>query len=180
MIKKKLYYFLLLFATSVRLQAQIENTSFVNSAGERVLRQEFIMPVDMPVAWTYFTQDSLLKKWVAPQVHIELRAGGYRIANYDPAKSLSDSSSIRLPLINFLEPELMTLKVNLNASFPPATRAGDQYLQFILQLKKIDENHTRVIGTMVGWGKGPDWDKAYQFLERGNEWTFQKLLKLFK
>ena len=32
---------------------------------------------------------------------------------------------------------------------------------------------------MVGWGQGNDWDKAYTFFEKGNEWTYKELLKLF-
>ncbi len=33
---------------------------------------------------------------------------------------------------------------------------------------------------MVGWGQGADWEKSYNFFEKGNAWTFQQMLKLFK
>jgi hypothetical protein len=32
---------------------------------------------------------------------------------------------------------------------------------------------------MVGWGQGEEWDKAYGFFVKGNEWSYQELLKLF-
>jgi hypothetical protein len=33
---------------------------------------------------------------------------------------------------------------------------------------------------MIGWGKGTDWDKAYEFFAKGNEWTYKELLKNYK
>ena len=30
---------------------------------------------------------------------------------------------------------------------------------------------------MIGWGNGSDWDKTYNFFVKGNEWTYQELLK---
>jgi hypothetical protein len=33
---------------------------------------------------------------------------------------------------------------------------------------------------MIGWGEGKDWDKAYEFFVRGNEWTYKELLKVIK
>ncbi len=33
---------------------------------------------------------------------------------------------------------------------------------------------------MIGWGVGDDWDKAYNFFAKGNEWTYQELLKNYK
>jgi hypothetical protein len=33
---------------------------------------------------------------------------------------------------------------------------------------------------MIGWGAGPDWDKAYRFFAAGNAWTYQQLASTFK
>lgn len=33
---------------------------------------------------------------------------------------------------------------------------------------------------MIGWGKGCHWDKVYRFFERGNEWTFKEILKVYQ
>ena len=174
-------YFLILFGLAVFNFAigQVKNTSYVTSNGEKVLRLEAILPTDIKSAWQLFTTDEGLKKWIAPVVHIEYSVGGSMVTNYDKNKPLTDPSSIKLPIINYLENQMLTLKVNLNDNFPESCRNSDEHLQEVLQFKEAGPGQTRLISSMIGWGKGPDWDKTYSFFEKGNEWTYQELLKVF-
>lgn len=158
----------------------IENTSYLNHSGEKVLRLECELPVDISTAWKFFTEDSKIRLWMAPLAHIELKSGGYIVTNYDTTKTLSDSSSIILPILSFLEKELLVLKVNLNGNFPESTRNTDDNLQEIIQFIRTGDERTKVISSMTGWGKGTDWDKVYSFFERGNNWTYIQLIKNFK
>ena len=158
----------------------LKNTSYTNQSGEKVLRLEMILPVDLTTAWKLFTSDEKLKKWIAPLAHIELKSGGYLVTNYDSTKKLSDSSSIKLPIISFLDNELIILKVNLNNNFAKTVRDSDENLQEIIQLKKVDNKQTQIISSMVGWGNGNDWDKTYDFFVKGNEWTYNELLQNYK
>ena len=158
----------------------MKNTSYKNQSGEKVLRLEFIIPISVTEAWELFTIDEKLKKWIAPQVHIELKSGGYILTNYDKSKSLSDSSSIKLPIISFIDNEILILKVILNDNFVTSVRESDTNLQEVIQFIKVDNSHTKIVSSMLGWGKGIDWDTTYNFFERGNEWTYQELLNNYK
>ena len=165
--------------TMARAQV-VKNTSYVTSTGEKVLRLESVLPVGKKTAWEYFTTDEKLQMWIAPLVHIELKTGGYILTNYDANKSLSDTSSIRLGIINYLDGEMLTLKVKLNNDFSKKVQAEDQNLQEIIQLVAIDDTHTKVTSSMIGWGTGADWDKTYDFFVKGNIWTYNEIIKLFK
>jgi hypothetical protein len=158
----------------------LKNTSYQNPSGEKVLRIEMTLPVGIQKAWQLFTTDEKLKTWIAPLAHIELKSGGYILTNYDSSKKLTDSTSIRLPLISYIDKELLVLKVILNDHFDKSVRDTDANLQEVIQFKKIDETHTQVISSMIGWGTGTEWDKTYNFFIRGNEWTYNELLKTFK
>jgi uncharacterized protein YndB with AHSA1/START domain len=158
----------------------LQNTSYINQSGEKVLRIEMTLPVDNKTAWELFTKDDRLKQWIAPVAHIELKAGGYILTNYNSNKDLSDSSSIRLPIIGFLDNELIVLKVILNDNFPASVRDSDENLQEIIQFKKLGNKSTRIISSMTGWKTGADWDKTYDFFVKGNEWTYRELLKNYK
>jgi len=157
----------------------VQNTSYTMQNGEKVLRLEVVLPVDLNEAWQLFTTDTLLTKWIAPVAHIELKTGGCILTNYDKTKPLSDSSSIRLDIINFLDHELLTLKVNLNGSFSKKVQAEDGNLQEIIQFKYIGPKETKVISSMIGWGQGEEWEKTYGFFAYGNTWTYNEILKLF-
>ena len=157
----------------------VNNTSYINQANEKVLKLELVLPIDTKTAWKFFSTDEGLMKWIAPLAHIELKTGGYILSNYDKSKPLTDSSSIKLGVINFIENEMITLKVNLNNSFGEAKKS-DSNLQEIFRLITLDKTHTKIISTMVGFGTGKEWDKAYNFFVKGNEWTFMELYKSCK
>ena len=171
---------LLSFFFSITSDAQIENTSYVNKSHERVLQFSFVVPVEITEAWKYFTIDSKLSEWIAPVAHIELKSGGSIVTNYDKTKPLTDSSSIKLGIISYLEDELLILKVNLNNNFSSKVQEEDQNLQEIIQFIPGGPGKTRIISSMIGWGEGKDWDNTYDFFVRGNEWTYNELLKRFK
>lgn len=75
------------------------------------------MPLSRVKTWQYFTNDEKLKLWIAPLAHIDLKTGGSLVTNYDKKESLNDTSAIRVKIINYIEYELLTLKVDLNNNF---------------------------------------------------------------
>ncbi|MEP7251389.1 MAG: hypothetical protein ABI683_03390 [Ginsengibacter sp.] len=156
---------------------QVENTSYTTASGEKVLKLEMVVPINRMAAWDYFTKDDLLKKWIAPLAHIDLKTGGFILTNYDKEKSLEDSSSIRLVIINYLEGELLTLKVKLNDNFPKSVQNEDGNLQELIQFKDEGNGKTRIISSMIGWGNGDDWNKTYNLFVKGNTWTYEELYK---
>ena len=178
---RKLIIALIFTAFTITVHSQtVKNTSYTNQSGEKILRLELILPLNLTESWKLFTTDENLKKWIAPVAHIELKAGGYILTNYDKSKKLSDSSSIKLPITSFIDNELIVLKVILNNNFPKSVRDSDENLQEVIQFVKIDANHTKIVSSMIGWGTGTDWDKTYNFFIKGNEWTYQELLKNYK
>jgi len=179
-MKTKFYLVALLSLCILAVNGQtVQNTSYTTQTGEKVLRLEIVLPVDINEAWHLFTTDGQLTKWIAPVAHIELKTGGYILTNYDKTKPLTDSSSIRLDIISYLEHELLILKVNLNSSFSKKVQDEDGNLQEIIQFKYVGPKETKVISSMVGWGQGEEWDKTYGFFVRGNIWTYEEILKIF-
>lgn len=167
------------FISIVQLHAQVENTSYTTAFGEKVLQLSIVAPMDKANVWKLFTTEEGLKKWIAPVVKLNMKTGGFIRTNYDATKSADDSSSIQLGIINYIENELITLKVNLNDNFPPDVKADDKNLQEILQFVDVGNGKTKIISTMVGWGNSDNWNKTYAFFEKGNDWTYREMLKLF-
>lgn len=159
--------------------AQVTNSSYTTQYGERVLQLSITVPIKTKEVWKLFTTDEGLKKWIAPVVKIDMKTGGSIRTNYDASKTYDDSSSIKLDIINYLENEMLILKVNLNDNFPAEVKKEDKNLQEILQFVDVENGKTKIILTMVGWGQGSYWDKTYSFFETGNDWTFKEILKLF-
>jgi len=176
---KKLTTILICCFILSNVHAQVTNTSYVTQFGEKVLQLSVIIPLDKASTWKLFTTEEGLKQWMAPVVKLDMKVGGSIITNYNKSKPIEDSSSIKLNIINYVEQDILTLKVNLNNNFPASARNEDKNLQEVLQFISIDSGKTKVVSNMIGWGKGSDWDKVYTFFERGNIWTFEEMLKIF-
>ncbi|MGN6163199.1 MAG: SRPBCC domain-containing protein [Flavisolibacter sp.] len=170
---------LAVFFSIIQLHAQVENTSYTTAFGEKVLQLSIVVPAEKAQVWKLFTTEEGLKKWIAPVVKLNMKTGGFIRTNYDKTKTADDSSSIQLGIINYIENELITLKVNLNNNFAADVKADDKNLQEILRFVDMGNGKTKIISTMVGWGNTDNWNKTYAFFEKGNDWTFKEMLKLF-
>lgn len=159
------FVFLIVNTFSAKSQAVL-NTSYINQSEEKVLRLEAVLPVDITTACKLFKTAEKLKNWIAPVALIQLKTGGYIITNHDTAKSLTDSSCIKLPILSFIDKELLVLKVCLNGNFAQSVRNEDGQLQEIIQFKETGKNQTKIISSITGWGTGNDWDKTYDFLQK--------------
>jgi hypothetical protein len=177
---KTFFIFLLFFLPNFLLAQDVKNTSYTTTTGEKVLRLETTIPVDKKEAWKLLALADGWKKWAAPVVSIDLKVGGIILTNYDTTKTVNDSSTIRLPIINYIEGEMLTLKVELNNSFSLKAQQEDQNLQEIIQIIPVRKNKTKIVSTMIGWGIGEHWDKTYNFFLKGNEWTYEQIAKLYK
>ena len=177
---KKYYTIVLSLLLPLVLHAQeVKNTSYTASNGEKVLRIEFTVPLDKKEAWNLFATEEGLKQWLAPVVSLNFRVGGSRSTNYDKTKSASDSGSVHTTILNYLEGEMITEKVNLNGNFGAKARNEDKNLQQIVQFFKAAGGKTKIVSSMIGWGTGPEWDKTYAFFAKGNEWTAQQIVGLY-
>ena len=162
------------------LHQGIMNNSFIADNGERFLRFEIIVDNTITETWKLIATEEGIKKWMAPVAILDLRIGGMLKTNYNETAKIDDKGTITLGIISYIPSEMLTYKITLNELFAEKCRKEDKNLQHIIQLKSLRENKTKIISTMVGWGQGKEWDEAYSFFEKGNEWTFQKLLKTFK
>jgi hypothetical protein len=158
----------------------IVNNSFNAPDGERFLRFEIVVNTAIAETWKIIATEEGIKKWMAPVVFLDLRVGGMLKTNYTETAKIDDKGTITLGIINYIPSEIITYKITLNELFAEKCRKEDKNLQHIIQLKSLGQNKTKIISTMAGWGQGKEWDEAYTFFEKGNAWTFQKLLKAFK
>jgi hypothetical protein len=172
---------LLLTIGSVSASAQeIFDTSYTTHTGERVLRIESTIPVSVNEVWAAFTTEKGLASWVAPVVKLDLRVGGALSTNYDKNALIGSPGTIRLPILNYLEREMITFKVNLNDSLSKKAQAEDKNLQEIVQIVDLGNGRSKVISSMIGWGEGKEWDEIYRFFAKGNRWTYEQLIKAMK
>ena len=179
---KQFIFVLYFFSCCFHVQAQVKNISYKTYLGERVLCFSFIVPVNKEKAWKLFTTDSQLIRWIAPAVNtkpVKSKNGSSTSKEDTKKKPPSDSSYIKLKIITYLENESLNLKVDLSNDFSKTVQQDADDLMETIQFIDGGDGKTTIISSMTGWGKGEEWDKAYNFFVRGNEWKYNKFLSYF-
>lgn len=171
------FSFALLFSVLMFSQTKVSNTSYTTKSNEKVLRLEMVLDHPINKVWDAFTTIEGINGWIAPVAKLDLRYGGAMYTNYDKNKSIGDSGTIELGIINYIENELLTYKVNFNEGFSKKLQDEDINLQEIVQFKDLGNGKTKLVSSMVGWGNGDDWNKIYGFFTEGNKWTYEQLIK---
>ncbi len=158
---------------------QVQNNSFTTSTGEKMLRFELILDTLLKAVWDAFTTEEGIVGWEAAKAKLDLKVGGTLLTHYDKNANPGDKGTIVTNIPTYIPMELFIFKVNLNENFPEKCRNEDKNLQEVVQFTSISKNKTRITSTMIGWGTGEEWDKVYNFFEKGNKWTYEKLVKMF-
>ena len=169
----------LLIIKTDSLENRVLNKSFVSTTRERFLRLELIVNTPIREVWKAFTTEEGMKTWMSPVVKADFRIGGSVKTNYNKNAIIGDKGTITLGITNYIPDELITYKVTLTDAFPEKCRMEDQNLQEIVQFKSLGKEKTKIISNMIGWGIGKEWDETYFFFEKGNEWSYEQLIKRF-
>jgi uncharacterized protein YndB with AHSA1/START domain len=168
---------MVLLGVSALSAQEVIDRSYVTRSGEKVLRFEITLPLDTKRVWRAFSDDEDMKGWIAPVIHLDLRPGGTLSTNYDKNAKITDASTIRLRIVNYLENEMITFGVQLNDHFPKKAQDEDQNLQEVVQIFDLGGGKTKLVSSMIGWRTGKEWDDTYQFFVKGNKWTYEQLVK---
>ena len=164
-------------ATSAPAQG-VRNTSYVLASGERVLRHEGELQAPVDSVWRTLTTSDGLRSFLAPQVWIDLRPGGRWETAHAADAAQGDQRNIVNEVLAYLPNEMLAVRV---VQAPPTFVHPEIARQVwtVYQLQPIDKDRTKLTVSMVGWPSGAAADSVYHFFERGNDWTFQQVLKLF-
>jgi uncharacterized protein YndB with AHSA1/START domain len=162
-----------------RKSTQVKNSSFVSPTGERVLRHEVTVNCGLADIWNAITTSEGLMTFMAPVVHVELKTGGVFDSNYRVGSKLGDPGTIHNKVLNYIPMEMFSIQVGLTDQFPQGPReAGTLFA--VLTFKDAGASQVLATISMLGWGKGEDWDQVYHFFDRGNAYTLAELARRFE
>lgn len=181
---RSVYPFLLLSVllaisvTAADSTSVVRNTSYVAPTGERVLQHEVVIPARLDSVWWAFTTTEGVLTWMVPVASIDLRTGGLWETNYSPSAKIGDSANIRNTVLCYIPNRMLSFKVNLTDPFPVQVREAGT-LFYVIEMEEVGENRVKVVGSMLGWGEGPQWNDVYNKFDWGNSYTFEKLHERF-
>jgi uncharacterized protein YndB with AHSA1/START domain len=120
---------------------------------------EVNVPGSVDEVWRCFSTREGMITWITPDAQVEMHPGGVWLAKYPGL--LPGGGRI----VSFEPEQFLALHAMAPEEFPTVRREGTTA---VFTFIAVDEHHTTVHLSQVGWKSGEEWDRAYEHLSRGN------------
>jgi uncharacterized protein YndB with AHSA1/START domain len=141
----------------------------VRQSEPKALIFEVTIPAPRSAVWRAFTTSEGLSTWLTLGAVVDLRKGGEWTAHFPGGGTGSGT------IVGFVPEEEITLAALAPERFPHV-RADRTTVRFQFVGKG---EYTLVKLTQTGWKSGEEWDRAYEYLARGNAQLLETLLRRF-
>lgn len=134
-----------------------------NQAYNRIIRLQATVNAPLAEVWRAWTTPEFIKSWFAPDCKVDLRPGGAYEMYFnldDPPGSKGGEGVIVLAV----QPEKM-FSFTWNAP-PEMPTVRFQHTHVVVRFFEAGNGQTKVTLTHDGWGKGAEWDEAYEYFVR--------------
>ena len=136
---------------------------------EKALIFEVTIPAPRNAVWQAFTTSEGLSTWLTPDAVVDLRDGGEWTAHYPGGKTGGGT------ILSFVPEKELVLSAMAPEWFP-TVRAERTTAKF----EFTDEGGSTVVKLVqTGWKSGEEWDKAYDYLAKGNAQLLGTLRRRF-
>ena len=137
---------------------------------EKRLDFEVVVPASLGEVWSAFTTREGMESWIAPQARVRMELGGEWEVGF--AGSAPGGGTV----LAWLPMEMITVHAMAPESFPTVRR---ERTIAVFRFDPIGEKQTRVRLAQFGWKEGPEWDKAFDYLAKGNAQLLNALHRRF-
>jgi uncharacterized protein YndB with AHSA1/START domain len=124
---------------------------------------EITVNADINKVWNTWTTKEGIKSFFAPDAIVELRVGGkyeiFFLSHEEEGKKGTEGCVI----LGIEKNKMLTFSWNAPPELPVAR---EQRTFVIIRFTELDEKHTQVNLTHIGWGEGGEWDAAFEYFKR--------------
>jgi uncharacterized protein YndB with AHSA1/START domain len=175
MMRITLAFMLCAVAASAAVPPEVVHEGPVTVTKIREPKKELQMEVQVPGArdsvWQAFTTTAGLDSWMWRDCSVDLRRGGGWLIHF-PGGSTGGGTIER-----FKRGHEITIHAMAPETFPTVRAKGTTA---VFQFEAVGDTATRVRLIQTGWQSGEEWEKAYDYLAKGNAQLLGQLRYRFK
>ncbi len=139
-------------------------------APHKALKFEVSVPAPVDAVWNAFATSEGLSTWLTPGAVVDLRQGGEWTAHFPGGKTGGGT------ILSFI-PKREIVMSALAPEWFPTVRAARTTATF--RFLPQGPGSTLVQLEQTGWQEGEEWDKAYEYLAKGNTQLLETLRRRF-
>jgi uncharacterized protein YndB with AHSA1/START domain len=149
-----------------------------SSPADRILRAELTIEAPVVDVWNAWTTEEGVKTFFAPGAHLEPRVDGAYEIFFNPQGEPGMRGGDGMRFLSYEKERRLAVTWNAPPSLPEM-RA--QRTIVVVDFASSGSRRTALRFTHLGWGDGPEWDKAYAYFDHA--WSavvLPRLVERFK
>lgn len=131
-------------------------------ASDRILRAELTIHAPVTEVYKAWTTNEGIASFFAPKGIVDLRVDGTYDVWFNPAGKPGERGAEGMRILDVEPGKRFAFTWNAPPSIP--TIRGKRTV-VVLDFAPAGEKETKLRFTQLGWGDGPDWDKAYDYFD---------------
>ena len=129
-------------------------------AGSRAVRYRVDVTAPIEEVWAAWSEPAHVREWFAPDAEIELRPLGRFEILFAPDAPPGSRGAENNLVLAVQAPEMLAFTWDAPPHLPEARR---QRTSVVVRLEPLDTGVTRVWFEQTGWGRGGQWDQAFEY-----------------
>lgn len=149
---------------------------YVKDQSNKILRRDVLVPASLEDVWKAWTTTEGLKTFFSPAAKVELVLGGPYEIYFDLEAPYGSRGSEGCRVLSYLPMEMLSFDWNAPPEFGELRR---KHTVVVLQFNDAGPGKVRIVLSQLGWGKGEQWDKLYDYFYKAWSLVLGNLKKRF-
>ena len=157
----------------------IEDTSYVETNGDRVIRLSVDVAASRDEIWRAFTTADGWKSFGVAFAEVEMKMGGIIETSYNPKAQVGSPDNIKNEIVAYIPGRMMAIRC---VQAPGDFKHKQEFFSTstVFELVPAEKQMTRILVTAVGYRPGEAFDDLFQKFRWGNAYTLEKLRTRFE
>jgi uncharacterized protein YndB with AHSA1/START domain len=158
------------------IPAGVEDTSFVEANGDRVLQLSAVIDAPGGNVWQTFSTAEGWKQLGVKMAAVDFRVGGVIETSYTAGAKPGDPGNIKNEIVAYVPDRLLAIR---NVQAPPGFVHAEEFgrTATVIEMEPAEVGKTRLRITGVGFKPGTAFDDLYGKFLAGNAYTLDLLRK---
>jgi uncharacterized protein YndB with AHSA1/START domain len=148
----------------------------LKNPSDKILRKEIVVPASLKEVWDAWTTTEGVKTFFSSDVKVELAIGGPYEIYFILEAPYGLKGSEDCKILSYLPMEMLSFEWNAPPDFG---ELRGQHTVVVLQFEEVEPGKVKVVLSQLGWGKGEDWDKLFNYFDRAWSYVLGNLKKRF-
>ncbi len=136
---------------------------YVREQSEGVLHKETIVSASIDQVWRAWTTTEGVKSFFSPEANVELRISGPYEIYFNMEAPYGQRGAEDCRVLSFLPKRMLSFEWNAPPQFG---ELRNQRTHVVLMFEPIGESQVKVSLTQLGWGRGEEWKKLFDYFDR--------------